>query len=147
MAFDNPAWSAKVAGDARVQRPAQAVVQCRRASPTRIYRPDSVQFCQDGAAMTDTHRPARIVDTRVRLWGPARTDWYPCLFSYQAQLGMGDVSAIRRFDVADYRAETGDSVAASPFRGIRPTGAQQGALLAPDAREVFASNAERIHRC
>ena len=97
--------------------------------------------------MTDTPRPARTVDTHVHLWDPARTDWHPYLSTDQAQLGMGDVSAMRQFDVADCRAETGDWMAASPFRGVRPTGAQQSALPAPDAREMFATNAERIHRC
>ncbi|OBF11274.1 hypothetical protein [Mycobacterium sp. ACS4331] len=97
--------------------------------------------------MTDTPRPARIVDTHVHLRHPARSDWYPDPSNDQAQLGMDDVSAMRRFVVADCRAETGDWMATSLFRGVRPTGAQQSALPAPDAREMFATNAERIHRC
>ncbi len=66
-AFDYPAWSAKVTGDAR--------------SSARI-----------GAAMTDTPGPHAIVDTHVHLWDPARTDRYPRLSTDQAQLGMDDVS-------------------------------------------------------
>ncbi|OMC41375.1 hypothetical protein A5740_23185 [Mycobacterium sp. GA-1841] len=59
--------------------------------------------------MSETTRPQRIVDAHVHLWDPARTDWYPYLNTDQAQLGMGDVSAmVRRFDVVDYLAEVGD---------------------------------------
>ena len=56
---------------------------------------------------TPAARPARIVDTHVHLWDPARTDWYPYLSTGQAQLQMGDVTGMsRRFDVATYLAES-----------------------------------------
>ncbi|BBX16279.1 hydrolase [Mycolicibacterium duvalii] len=59
--------------------------------------------------MTAALRPNRIVDTHVHLWDPARTDWYPYLSTEQAQLGMGDVSAMaRRFDMTEYRSEAGE---------------------------------------
>ena len=51
-------------------------------------------------------RPARIVDTHVHFWDPARTDWYPYLSGRQ-QLNMGDTSGMNRlFDVPTYRAES-----------------------------------------
>ena len=58
------------------------------------------------SAASVTSRPARIVDSHVHLWDPARTDWYPYLSASHDELNMGDVSGMsRRFDVRTYQAE------------------------------------------